>query len=346
MSRVYYRKTDESFTEEELSAAARQLLEAVVEREAVALEKRIALKVHFGEEGNATYVKPACFNGIIDLLVERGTEAAFMDTSVLYAGPRRRRESHTRLALAHGFTRLPVVIADGEAGEHFDEVPINGRHFKSCKIGAEYRKYAQMIVIAHFKGHRLAGFGGAVKQLSMGCAAKGGKLAMHMGIKPYIISFLCKRCGLCAANCPAQAISAGGSVAVDGEKCIGCGACFALCPNRAVSIYTPKSVCFALLRRGDFYERLAEYAYAAQRGRRNVYINFAVNITANCDCVSKKMTPVMHDIGIFAGADAVAVDSACCAAAQAAGHRFKGTEQLRYAEKLGLGSTSYELVGV
>lgn len=343
MSKVYYKKSGERSSEKELSDAAGALLAMLVKEEGLALEKEIPLKVHFGEEGNVTYIRPGCFDGIIDFLEERGISSLFMDTSVLYTGARTRRDSHIRLALSHGFTRLPVVIADGEAGEDFAEVPVKGRHFKSCKIGAEYQKYDRMIVLSHFKGHRIAGFGGALKQLSMGFAAKGGKLAMHMGIKPYIIGLLCRKCGICAAGCPAGAISEGGKVRIDGEKCIGCGACFALCPNRAVSIYTLKSACFALLRRGDFYERLAEYAYAAQTGRRNIYINFAVNITENCDCISKKMTPVMRDLGVFAGTDPVAVDMACCRAAREAGHAFKGTEQLLYAEKIGLGSTSYEL---
>lgn len=344
MSKVYYMKSGERSSERELSGAAKALLALLVEEEGLALEKKIPLKVHFGEEGNVTYIKPGCYDGIIDFLEERGISSQFMDTSVLYTGARTRRSSHIKLALAHGFTRLPVVIADGDAGEDLAEVPINGRHFKRCMIGAEYQKYSQMIVLSHFKGHRLAGFGGALKQLSMGCAAKGGKLAMHMGIKPYIIGLLCRKCGICASACPAGAIGKNGKVRIDGRKCIGCGACFAVCPNKAVSIYTLKSACFALLRRGDFYERLAEYAYAAQAGKRSIYINFAVSITENCDCISKKMTPVMPDIGVFAGVDPVAVDMACCDAAKEAGHAFKGTEQLLYAEKIGLGSTRYELI--
>lgn len=344
MSKVYYREIGESSSEKNISDAAKELLAMLVAEESLVLEKQIPLKVHFGEEGNVTYIKPGCYDGIIDFLEERGISSLFMDTSVLYTGARKRRDSHIRLALSHGFTRLPVVIADGEAGEDFAEVRTEGRHFKSCMIGAGFRKYSQMIVLSHFKGHRLAGFGGAVKQLSMGCAAKGGKLAMHMGIKPYIINFFCKRCGVCSAACPAGAIITAGKVSIDSEKCMGCGACFALCPNRAVSIYTLKSACFALLRRSDFYERLCEYAYAAQAGKRNIYMSFAINITDNCDCISKKMTPIMHDIGIFAGIDPVAVDMACCDAARAAGHVFKGTEQLLYAESIGLGSTAYDLV--
>ena len=346
MSNVYWIKTGDRAPAAEVSSAARRLLEVLTEREGASLEREIPLKVHFGERGNETWVRPECFDGIIDLLEERGIKSSFMETSVLYGGPRARRGSHEQLAREHGFTRLPVVIADGEAGESFAEVQIDKKHFKSCKIGAEFAKYRQLLVLSHFKGHRLAGFGGALKQLSMGCAAKGGKLAMHMGVKPFIVNFLCKKCGLCKTGCGQNAITIGPKSFIDREKCVGCGACFALCPHHAVSIYSFESVCRALLRRGDFLERLAEHAYAAQLGKHNIYVTFAMNITKNCDCIGHKMEPAISDFGVFAATDPVAIDQACCDMAKEKGYAVKGLHQLVYGEKIGLGSRKYELIDV
>ena len=97
MSKVYYKKSGERSSEKELSDAAGALLAMLVKEEGLALEKEIPLKVHFGEEGNVTYIRPGCFDGIIDFLEERGISSLFMDTSVLYTGARTRRDSHIGL---------------------------------------------------------------------------------------------------------------------------------------------------------------------------------------------------------------------------------------------------------
>ena len=92
-----------------------------------------------------------------------------------------------KLAKEHGFTKIPIVIADGEKGEDYYEVEINMKHFKKCKIGKEFSKYNQILVLTHFTGQMLAGFGGAIKHLGMGFATRGGKLAQHIdAVKPRI----------------------------------------------------------------------------------------------------------------------------------------------------------------
>ncbi|MDO4988104.1 MAG: DUF362 domain-containing protein [Synergistes sp.] len=346
MSDVLFINANQIHDTKERSQAARYILEELIRRENIVLEKEIPLKVHFGEDGNTTYIPPYSYDGIIDALCERGIKSSFIETSVLYAGKRAHSKTHEALARSHGFTRLPVIIADGTAGENFCEVRIDGSHFTNCKIGAEFLKYRQMIVLSHFKGHQIAGFGGAIKQLSMGCAAKGGKLEMHRGVKPYVISFLCRSCGICTQNCRTNAITADKKAKIDTSKCTGCGACYALCPHKAIAIYTPISLYSLIFRRKEFYEALAEYALAAQKGKRCIYINFAMNITNGCDCLGRKMTPVLPDIGIFASCDPVAADAACLAASRAVGKNFKGKHQLEHAQKIGLGSMSYRLVEI
>jgi len=199
-------------------------------------------------------------------------------------------------------------------------------------------------VLSHFKGHGLAGFGGAIKQLSMGFAAKGGKMAMHLNVKPTIRAWKCKRCKLCMTRCNEGAITIGEHPVIDHDKCIGCGACFSICPHHAVSILSFAGLKHALFGGRLFREKLVEYAYASHHGKHHMYITFAVNVTRGCDCEPRPMTTCVHDLGVFASFDPVAIDTACWDAVAKEGKKFKGAEQLAYAEKIGLGSRKYNLI--
>ena len=305
----------------------------------------IPLKLHFGERGNRTFLAPEVYNGMIDLLESRNCKSFFTETSVLYGGERFRAEKHIVLAQKHGFTRLPVVIADGENGEAAVDVPVkNGKHFRSAAIAKALAEAEQVLVVSHFKGHMLAGFGGAIKQLSMGFASKGGKMAMHLGVKPRIRSWKCKSCGVCATRCNAGAIVKEKTYRIDREKCIGCGACFSICPHHAVSVLSLAGLKNALFGNNEFRQKLVEYAMASHGGKRNIYITFAVNVTPGCDCEPRRMSACVPDIGVFGSFDPVALDCACYDKVKAAGKSFRGRAQLDYAEKIGLGSCDYELV--
>ncbi|HOV12967.1 MAG TPA: DUF362 domain-containing protein, partial [Spirochaetota bacterium] len=233
--------------------------------------------------------------------------------------------------------------ADGEHGESFYEVEINKKHFKKCKLGKEFSNYNQYIILSHFKGHMLAGFGGAIKQLAMGFASKGGKLAQHLGIKPKIKSSKCKKCHLCEKRCAENAITIGEKSFIDEDKCVGCGACFTICPHKAITIITLKSAINFLFSKNSFKEKVAEYGYAAQMGKKNIYINFIMNVTAGCDCEPKKMKPITGDIGVLASSDPLAIDQASFDLVKKEGKEFKGKTLLEYAEKIGLGSRKYVL---
>lgn len=345
---VYFIPVKDKPAPEEVSETAREIFSALVDREHIELEKKLALKVHFGEMGNRTFLPAADYDGIVDLLEERGSSCSFIETCVLYGGKRFRAEEHRKLAASHGFTRLPVIIADGESGEDQTLHRITGKHFRTCSLGRAFDDFPQIAVCSHFKGHALAGFGGALKQLSMGFASKGGKMAMHMGIKPKIRNWLCKRCGICQKRCQAGAITLGrekGEVSrIDHEKCLGCGACFSACPHHAVSILSLRGLTGVFFQKRRFREKLAEYALASHSSHRNIYVNFALAITRGCDCEPRPMFPLIPDIGIFASLDPVAVDQACWDACAERGRKFKGIETLEYAEKLGVGVRSYELI--
>lgn len=348
-AKVYFIPLDDRAEHAQVSEKAAELFRHIVEKESLTLKPKAGIKVHFGEAGNRTWISAKAFDGILDELSARGVESAFLETSVLYGGRRRNAESHKKLAAEHGFTRIPVEITDGEAGEASTLVPIEGKHFKTCAIGKGFEAYEQILVLAHFKGHALSGFGGAIKQLSMGFASKGGKMAMHMGIQPVILNFLCKRCGLCVKRCQVDAIDIQkkpGKSRIDHSKCLGCGACYAACPSHAVSILSWKGLKNMLFRKDDFREKLVEYALASHKGRSNIYLNFAINITKGCDCEPHPMLRTMNDIGILASTDPVAVDAACWDLCAARGTKFKGAEQLDYVEKLGLGSRTYDLITI
>ena len=240
-----------------------------------------------------------------------------------------------------------MIIADGASGEDAVQVEVNLKHFASCAVARKLAEAEQVLVLSHFKGHMLAGFGGAIKQLGMGFAAKGGKMAMHLGVKPRIISLFCRGCGACVRRCNENAITQNGKkYRIDQLKCIGCGACFSICPHHAVSVWSFAGLANALFKGRHFREKLVEYAFAGHRGKNNIYINFALNITRGCDCEPHPMRRITGNLGVFCSTDPVAVDAACIDMLKSRKVKFKGTDQLQYAESIGMGSTDYELVTI
>ena len=145
-------------------------------------------------------------------------------------------------------------------------------------------------------------------------------------------------------RCQSGAISLEPVPHIDRERCSGCGGCFSICRHHAVSILSWSGLLNAVFKGRFFREKLVEYALAAHQNRKNIYLVFAVNITRGCDCEPVPMFKLMKDIGIFASTDPVAVDKAAYDAAAENGKAFKGKEQLFYAEKLGMGSTHYQII--
>ena len=356
-------------TAESASLAGRRVLEALAGSGEVQLTGKIPLKVHFGETGNKTFLGPEIYAGVRDFLAERSIESSYIETNVLYAGHRCNREVHLKTAANHGFTQLPVIIADGDQGEEFIEVPVKGRHFTSCRIGRAFADFDQVLVVSHFKGHRMAGFGGAIKQLAMGFASRAGKMDQHANAVPFVIPIKCSRCGACVKYCPEKAISMGFIRArINAGACVGCAGCIARCPKKAIIPNFLKSFS------GNFVERVVEYAAAAHfmnasscssgdssfsdsscsdsscRGMGNIYVSFAMNITKGCDCEGVAMKPISPDIGVFASLDPVAIDQACLdmVARVNNGRKLlsKGDATLGYAEKMGMGSREYELIQI
>ncbi|MFW5746828.1 MAG: DUF362 domain-containing protein [Nanoarchaeota archaeon] len=295
-----------------------------------------AIKVHFGEKGNTRYVHPKYIKPISDQI-----ENAFVtDTNTLYRGMRLNSKDHLQIAKEHGFELLekPIIIADQQV-----DIPTNTTHFKNVHIAKQIADADSMLVISHFKGHPLFGFGGALKNLGMGCGTRAGKLAMHSKIIPSIGPD-CIACGECADNCAVNAITIDDKAVIKEEICIGCAKCIAVCPVGAVKI--PWSGATS----DEAQERCAEYALGAIRDKPCVYVTFINNLTKGCDC-GPDSEIIGNDIGVIASCDPVAADQAAYDLIKRH-HRsdiFKdatnveGTHILDYAEQIGAGTRDYTL---
>ncbi|NLP45297.1 MAG: DUF362 domain-containing protein [Peptococcaceae bacterium] len=338
MSKVYFVKNTQS-DYSQIGKDALVLLKKVVSETGHRFEKEVPLKVHFGEKGNKTFIPAECYSEIINYLKEQGVSPFYIETNVLYRGSRTTSDLHIETARSHGFTQIPIIIADGDIGTDYHEIEINKDHISKCKIGKGYGKFKQFIVLSHFKGHIEAGFGGALKQLGMGFAARSGKLEQHSGISPVVRTKKCISCGICMEKCNYNAIQISDSAVIDDGKCIGCAGCIAVCPEGAI-VNTWGGE--------HFLEKLAEYAYGAAKDKDIIYITFVHNITKDCDCSGVPMKPITSNIGILASKDPVALDTACLDLVQKnSGQKLfeKGRLTLRHAEKIGLGTMEYQLIG-
>lgn len=339
LSKVYFKKFNK-LDEEQINNFTYEILNKIITEENINLTGTVPLKVHFGEKGNDTFIKPNYFNGIKRYLNEKNIPTCYIETNVLYKGSRTITADHIDTALSHGFNDLDIVIADGEEDNMYNEIPVNLKNFKSCKIGDKFKNYDNFIVLSHFKGHGLAGFGGAIKQLGMGFASRGGKMHQHAMSVPRIDENKCISCGACVRKCPVDAIYMDGNAKINSDICVGCASCTTICPVNAISNRWDES---------NFHEKLAEYAYAAAKNKKNIYIQYAFNITEECDCNGSHMDLVAPNIGMFVSTDPVSVD-------QATFDKFKEVSDsnnfdlakltLDYADAIGLGSKNYEIIEI
>ena len=303
------------------------------------------IKVHVGEKGNVTFV-PAEFARVgVRFLKQKGARPFLFETNTLYYGQRGNTIDHLKLAAEHGFgsenVGAPLLIADGIRGESSLDVPVKGEIIKQANVGSLIPEIPVVLGFSHFKGHMLTGFGATIKNFSMGCAARGGKLQIHSLSKPWIDVERCTSCGECQKRCPADAIETKGKdFVIVRAKCTGCAGCIGVCPARAVRIKWNEASESAS-------QKMAEYALAALSGKEAFYVNFLINITKECDCLGKKMEPIHEDVGILASRDPVAVDQACLDMVEeeigSAHPEVDPAVQLVHGERIGLGKRDYEL---
>ncbi len=309
----------------------------------------VAIKLHFGELGNLAYLRPNYVRVAVDELKKLGAKPFLTDANTLYTGTRSNAVDHLLTAFQNGFVPEvvggPVIIADGLRGTDEMEISVDGVYVKRAKIGAAVALADALLVLTHFKGHEQVGFGGALKNLGMGSASRAGKLHQHSTSKPKPNKDKCTSCGMCARFCPTGAITVVEYAVIDYDRCQGCGQCVALCQVGAMEPGEEASV--EILAR-----KIAEYAKAAWNGRPALFASFVVQVSPDCDCWGMNRPPVAPDLGILASSDPVALDQACMdLVLSAVGHdpflrahpRASWEEQLAHAERIGLGSRSYEL---
>jgi uncharacterized Fe-S center protein len=333
--------------------------------------KLTAVKIHFGEPGNLAYIRPNFASAMVKYLKSKEAWPFLTDANTLYHGERSNAIDHINAAHKNGFNPIvvdcPVIIADGLRGADQTEVLLDLEHCKTAKIGKAIADADIIISMNHFKGHELTGFGGALKNLGMGCASVGGKLELHSTSTPRIVPENCTGCHICEKYCAQNAIMVGRDkiAHINIEKCVGCGQCIAVCQYDAAQVVWESASEFVAAK-------IAEYAYAVVKDKPAFHVNFIMQVSPDCDCWNFNTIPLVSDIGIAASFDPVALDQASVdmvkeAPALAGSKIHSGKEQdhfigtdkfhlahpntqweagLEHAEKIGLGTRIYDLIKV
>ena len=334
--------------------------------------KFVAIKMHFGEMGNISYLRPNYARAVVDVIKELGGKPFLTDCNTLYPGSRKNALEHLYCAWENGFTPLtvgcPILIGDGLKGTDEVEIPVaGGEYVEKAKIGRAVMDADVFISLNHFKGHENAGFGGAIKNIGMGCGSRAGKCEQHISGQPTINEDLCRGCKKCMALCANDGLifdETTKKMSVDKDHCLGCGRCIGACNFDAISFE-------------DFHAprllncKMAEYAKAVLDGRPHFHISLVVDVSPNCDCHCENDAPILPNIGMFVSKDPLALDQACVDACMAAtpmpgsqlydrmqrpdfhdhhDHFKNSTPEsewkscLEHAEKIGLGTREYDLI--
>lgn len=313
----------------------------------------VAIKQHFGEHGNKGHIPPGVTKRVVDEVKKLGGKPCLVETNTLYKGSRANTYDHMLTASEHGFSlaRLgaPVMILDGVNGQNQQAIAIPGKHFKVVFVASDCFFFDSLVALNHVKGHKMSGFGGAIKNLAMGLSSRAGKLAQHANFKPFIDGKKCTNCGTCAVWCPTGALfMRSNKLQFDSKACIGCGQCLTVCPEGAIENKSTKP------GHSIFMEKMAEYALgaAASFGGKALYINVVRHVSELCDCARGKNPIVAPDVGVLASRDPVALDTAtldlCVKAWGKDPFRKLYPEvdyrvTLKHCAKLGLGTLRYKI---
>ena len=323
----------------------------------------VAVKVHMGEYGVNTYLRPALVRRVCDLIKEVGGKPFVTDTTTIYPARRFTASEYLATAAFNGFTKeslgAPVLIADGEEGYDGEWVSISrqvsGCSLKKVKVAREVFNGDSLMLLSHFKGHELSGFGGSIKNLAMGCVTKESKAAQHRVNRGEIDLDKCNGCGDCVEVCRYKALSlVNEKVVRDDTKCMNCNQCLYLCPQEAY--YLPAGV----KEKFQIYLAHAADGVLSRFWNKVAFINFVQDVTPLCDCAVPSGLPIVPDIGILASADLVAIDKASLDlidGAKTIGKyseiaspdilgKINGTDclvQLKTAQEIGLGNMIYDL---
>lgn len=324
-----------------------------------------AVKLHFGERGGHAYIRPIFVRQMVARLKALGAKPFLTDSSTLYPGARTEAVSGMTCAIQNGFAyavvEAPLIPCDGLRGHSARRVPTGSAHQETADIGLEILEADSLMVMTHFKCHEVSGFGGALKNLAMGCSSRQGKLEQHATVGPKVDPQRCTACGACLQACVHDAIQVQKSGAqIDEDRCVGCGRCIGICPENAILVRWDQAAPMVM-------KRMAAYAKGAmhQKQGRCLFLNFVTQVSPKCDCYGHSDQPIVPDIGLLASTDPVALDQACADLVNRAqgftgtalnsghepgGDKFRGVHPridweitLDEAEHLGIGSRAYQL---
>ena len=322
-AKVYFTNLRTHARESQLDKLKRLIRHAGIEQ--IDFENKfVAIKIHFGELGNLSFLRPNYARAVADVVKELGGKPFLTDCNTLYVGSRKNALEHIDTAYQNGFTPYAtgcqIIIADGLKGTDEALVPVeDGEYVHEAKIGQALMDADIVISLTHFKGHEQAGFGGAMKNLGMGGGSRAGKMEQHAAGKPNVAAEHCIGCRACEKICAHNAISFDGTrerelasgatrtvhvAAIDHDRCVGCGRCIAACNQDCIKPGYDAAA--------DVLNcKIAEYTKAVVDGRPSFHISLAMDISPNCDCHCENDAPILPDIGIFASFDPVALDQAC-----------------------------------
>ena len=248
-------------------------------------------------------MQPFFVHDVIRRVKEAGGKPFLTDANTYYHAQRNNAYDHMITALTNGFNMAPFIVADGLRSENYRTVKTKGI-LQEIEVAGAIAEADAMIVLTHDKGHELSGYGGAIKNLGMGCASRAGKLRQHRTVGLEIDTSKCTGCGKCREICEMHLPEIiEGKARNTSPLCMRCPMCIEACPMEAIRFVDKQNLGRALAS--------AAYGVLSTFKRDKVsYVSFAKDITEYCDCLSGPGKVVMDDVGIFASDSPVSIDAA------------------------------------